>query len=71
MSTSSGALSAHYRIDPLKEDGGVPWKQQILAVIRDRKLSGYIDGSKARPVQAKPNKVEDVEKVAMGGVGCG
>lgn len=59
------APSAYYRIDPLKGDNWLQWKRRILAIMRDRRLIGQIDGTNPYPEPADPKKIDKAEQVLI------
>ena len=41
-----------WKIEPLTNDNWLGWKQQVWALLEERDLDGYTDGSIERPTEA-------------------
>ena len=41
-----------WKIEPLTNDNWLGWKQRVWALLEERELDGYVDGSMARPTES-------------------
>ncbi|SJL04875.1 uncharacterized protein ARMOST_08246 [Armillaria ostoyae] len=57
--------SSLFRIELLREDNWVPWKRRVTAILRERGLLKYAEGTERKPVpaDAKAPTAEELEKV--------
>jgi len=62
---SEGYSSSGYRIELLKGDNWMPWKCQMLAVLRDLNLEKYIEKTAMSPMPSDPTKPTKDEIEAM------
>lgn len=57
--------SSLFRIELLQEHNWAPWKRRVTAILRERALLKYAEGTEPRPVPADKNAVtaEEAEKI--------
>ena len=55
---NAGSLASLYHIEQLKEDNWFSWKMKIEAILDDRGLEGYTDGTKVKPADNSPLQAE-------------
>ncbi|KAG2337022.1 hypothetical protein BDR05DRAFT_895883 [Suillus weaverae] len=53
MSEQSSAGSSLYRIEHLGKNNWIPWKTKVQAILGDKGLEGYIDGTKVIPARGQ------------------
>jgi hypothetical protein len=62
MSIMSNDYNNLYKVEPLDSTNWPTWKRKNKAILRKRKLTGYIDGTILQPVPAKPNEPDETEQ---------
>ena len=55
MSDYQSSRSGSYHIELLQGDNWLPWKQRMLAILRDQGLKKYIEKNTVMPVAAIPS----------------
>lgn len=52
MSTTESRdnLSSLFRIEQLREDNWLPWKRRVTAILRERGVLQYVNGTSQKPV---------------------
>ena len=59
--------SSMWKIEPLTNDNWLGWKQRVWALLEERELDGYVDGSMAQPTESgtMQNTWDKKERAAM------
>lgn len=66
MSDTSMLPGSMYKFAPLNESNWIGWKQRVWALIEERELDGYVDGSIPRPTEVDEQPAWDKkDKAAM------
>src|ERR1700754_840575 len=68
MSTSTPSTdtpSSLFRIELLREDNWIPWKRRVTAILRERGLLKYVEGTVTKPSAADPTQPTTAETQAI------
>ncbi|KIK63237.1 hypothetical protein GYMLUDRAFT_105705, partial [Collybiopsis luxurians FD-317 M1] len=55
-----------YRIELLNEDNYLPWKCRVLAILTDKELLGYVNGTKISEWEKNDGKAQSQIILALG-----
>ena len=47
--------TSSHRIELLNDDNYLAWKRRVIAVLRDKELLEYVDGTEVKPIAADPD----------------
>ena len=55
--------SSLFRIELLREDNWLPWKRRVTAILRERNLLKYVDGTAKKPKSSSPTTTEEINEL--------